>query len=631
MCGIAGILMKGSGTSPASADLQHVEAALQHRGPDNQSHFRDDRCALIHARLSILDPSPASHQPMQDQYGNVLVFNGEIYNFKSLRKELIELGCQFETDGDTEVLLAAYRTWDSDCLQKLNGFFAFAIYNQKTQDLFVARDRIGIKPLYFHEGESFFAFASNMKALYALGIPRDLDHNSIHHYLQLNYFPGKWTVYQNVQQVRPGEYISISKDKVERKKWYDIPEPENKDSQISTLTYSEKQSRLLDVLEDAVRLRLVSDVPLGAFLSGGIDSSVIVALASRHVPSLKTFSIGYRDEAHFDETEYANLVAEKYQTDHHVFSLSNDDLFEHLHDMLDQLDEPFADSSALAVYILSKKTREHVTVALSGDGADELFAGYHKYMGEFRMLDKSWKGEAVAALAPLWSGLPKSRNSFLSNRVRQLDRFSKGYKLSASDRYWRWAALASTEEVAELLQTDYQFDQAEELRRRISLSSPAEKGLEGVLLADQRMVLVGDMLRKADTMSMANGLELRVPFLDHRVVEFASSLSVSDRINGQYKKRILQDAARNLLPEQLYQRKKQGFEVPLLNWFRGPLQSYIFDDLFSRSFMKEQGLFNYEAIKSIQEQLMSRNPGEAVARIWALLVFQNWWKKFHLA
>ena len=375
---------------------------------------------------------------------------------------------------------------------------------------------------------------------------------------------------------------------------------------------------------------MVSDVPLGCFLSGGIDSSIIAGIARKYKPDLRTFSIGFRDEKFFDETGYANLVADHFKTDHTVFSLTNDDLLSHVGKVLEYFDEPFADSSALAVYILSRETRKHATVALSGDGADEMFGGYNKHAASYRILHKSWKERLAAALHPVWKSLPRSRNNKVANLFRQLHRFSEGARLDSRERYWQWAAFVNEHEakkmflpaIANQISDQYASRKSELLR-----SIPARETMNDILLADMQLVLPNDMLAKVDLMSMANSLEVRVPFLDYEVVNFAFSLPDSYKINSTGRKRILRDAYQGFLPEALYNRPKKGFEVPLLKWFRKELRSTITDDLLSRTLIEEQQIFEYGYISALKSELFSSNPGDSHARIWALIVFQTWWKR----
>ena len=632
MCGITGIFAFTDAGRSTLAALPAATDAIVSRGPDSQGHYVDGGVGLGFRRLAILDLSADGNQPMTDESGRyTIVFNGEIFNFKELRQKLLARGCRFHSQTDTEVILQLYITEGRGFLKKLNGFFGLAIYDREDDSLFIARDRLGEKPLLVYRDEDKLLFASEMKSLLALNVPRKLDYTSLSHYLQLNYIPGPATIFKGVKKLLPGTYLYVKGKKVVRKRWYKVPYDPKK-VQKNKLSYEQQQKKLVELLDEATARRLVADVPLGAFLSGGIDSSVVVALASRHTQHLNTFSIGYRDEPFFDETKYAQLVADRYKTNHTVFSLTNQDLYDHIFDVLNYFDEPFADSSALAVYILSKRTREKVTVALSGDGADELFSGYNKHMGEFQVRRGGFKAEAVASLNVLWDVLPKSRNSFFGNRVRQFQRFSRGMLAGPKDRYWDWATFAAAPAARGLLspaarrKVDKKL--AEKRRKDLLANLHADGDLNEVLLTDVQLVLPYDMLAKVDLMSMANSLEVRPPFLDPHVVEFAFSLPVSSKIDASLKKKIVQDAFRSLLPEELYKRPKHGFEVPLLKWFRGELRPLIEADLLADEFIEAQGIFDVAAIRTLKQQLFSRNPGDVHARIWALIVFQWWWKKW---
>lgn len=628
MCGITGIFAfnligKFNKVNTAAATL-----CLEQRGPDNQNIYNDNFVALGHRRLSVIDTSAVAHQPMWDETERyALVFNGEIFNYRELRSELEAKGITFFSQSDTEVLLKLFIREKEKCLDKLNGFFAFCIYDRQDQTFFIARDRYGVKPLLYLFDENKFLFASEMKAILQYGIEKTIDYTALHTYLQLNYIPAPNTIFKEVKKLLPGHYLTVDKGKLSITQYYTIPEEEN-----NTISYEAAQEKLKELLDASVQKRLISDVPLGAFLSGGIDSSVITALASRHKPDLHTFSIGFKDEKFFDETSYAKLVADHFKTEHTVFSLTNNDLYEHLHSILNYIDEPFADSSAINVYILSKQTRKHATVALSGDGADELLAGYNKHAAFYRSLHPGIKEKAVSALQPLWKMLPKSRNSSLGNNVRQLNRFAEGLKLSPKDRYWRWAAFADeseskklfTPQAAEQLSEEQYHELKTELLKHLGTSTT----LNEVLRTDTSLVLPNDMLTKVDWMSMANGLEVRTPFLDVDVVNFIFSLPEAYKINTRLRKRILQDAFRDILPAKLYNRPKKGFEVPLLKWFRREMKSMITDDLLSEKLIEEQGIFNYTEIEKIKTRLFSSNPGDVHARIWGLIVFQFWWKKY---
>jgi len=630
MCGIAGVFAFNEVGKDVFSKVKEANLALSKRGPDYAGFFEKASVSLTHARLSIIDISPEGNQPRHDEMGRyTIVFNGEIFNYKELRAELELEGTKFYSQSDTEVLLKSYIKWGVSVFNRLNGFFAFAIYDAQEDELIICRDRYGIKPLFIHQNENYFAFASELKALYKLGVNKEIDEVSLLQYLHLNYIPAPQTIVKNVTKFPIGHYAILNKNGVTVNSYYEIPafNPKKK-----VLTYEKAQEKLHELLEDAVKQRLVSDVPLGAFLSGGIDSSVIVALASKYVSQLNTFSIGYKDEPFFDETSYAKLVANQYKTNHTVFSLTNDDLLENVFGVLDYLDEPFADSSALAVFILSKLTRQHVKVALSGDGADELFAGYNKYKGALKANQKSLINNTVTSLHPLWEALPKSRNNPLGNLVRQLHRFSEGNKLSETERYWKWAGFAygnesfsllSNKMKAKVVMSDY-----ENRKANITKHLEYDKSVNGILRADMELVLQNDMLVKVDMMSMANSLEVRVPFLDYRVVDFAFSLPETYKINAQMKKRIVQDAFRPLLPTELYNRPKHGFEVPLLKWFRNELKSYISDDLLEDKFVEAQGIFDVQETRKLKQKLFSSNPEDSHARIWGLIVFQYWWKKY---
>lgn len=634
MCGITGVFAFTQAGRAALLRLPDSTDAIVRRGPDSAGHFTDEHCGLGFRRLAILDLRPEGNQPMESadvERRYHIVFNGEIFNFQELREELRAKGYHFRTGTDTEVILNMYAAYGRRFVKRLNGFFAFAIHDREDGSLFIARDRYGVKPLHVYRDADKLLFASEIKSLLALGAPRKLDLSSLHAYLHLGYLPGPASIFKKIRKLAPGSYLFVRKNKVMRKQWYKIPYDPKKVAK-NTSTYEQQQARLVELMDESVRRRLVADVPLGAFLSGGIDSSVVVALASRHTQHLNTFSVGYKDEPFFDETKYARLVAEKYKTNHTVFSLSNDDLYEHLHGMLDYFDEPFADPSALPVYILCHHTRQRATVALSGDGADELFAGYNKHRAEWQVRNGGWKAEAVTALEPLWNVLPKSRASTMGNRVRQLQRFARGMQMTAKDRYWAWAGLTAGDEAFNLLsqKTRKRLNKKLYAKRRAawldSLSAPGD--LNEVLLTDMRVVLPGDMLPKVDLMSMANSLEVRTPFLDYHVVDFAFSLPVSSKINGQMKKRIVQDAFRPLLPPELYKRPKHGFDVPMMSWFRGQLRPLIEEELLSDAFIEAQGLFDVDAIRALRAKLYSADPGEAVDRVWGLIVFQHWWKKY---
>ena len=621
MCGITGIFAFNQIGRFNMINLAKATSALETRGPDNQNLFNNEFVGLGHRRLSIIDTSAVAHQPMKDITGRYrLIYNGEIFNFRFLRNQLENKGVQFATNSDTEVLLYSLIEEGIECLSKLNGFFAFAFYDTQEETLLIARDRFGIKPLHLYQDEDKLLFASEVKSILAYGIEKKLNHSALYHYLQLNYLPSSLSMFEGVRKLLPGHYLIVNNKSVTEHTYYTTK------IRVNDRPYEQATLEFQSLLEQAVIDRLVSDVPLGTYLSGGIDSSIISAIAAKNVDKLQTFSIGYKDEAYFDETQYANLIAKHIGSEHTVFKLSNNDLFEHLFNMLDYLDEPFADSSALAVFILSKETRKSVTVALSGDGADELFAGYNKHAALYKMLHSGSKEQVVSALSGLWSILPKSRNNPITNSFRQLDRFAKASKMSPSERYWAWAAIGDAQYASNLIKNTSLT--REEVHNPFILSNSNKESISDTLLADINMVLPNDMLTKVDLMSMANSLEVRVPFLDYRVVEFAFNLKDEFKIKENDRKRIVKEAFKNYVPENFFNRSKHGFEVPLLKWLRNELNSLIQNDLLKTSFIEEQGIFNVTEVEKLKRKLHSINPGDAHAKIWALVVFQWWWKKY---
>lgn len=632
MCGITGIFAFNLVGKFNKVHVSAATMAIESRGRDFHNTYNDDWVGLGHRRLSIIDTSAAGHQPMWDRSQRfAIIFNGEIFNYRQLRADLEGKGVAFQSHADTEVLLHLYMREKEQCLSRLNGFFAFCIYDREEQTLFLARDRFGIKPLLYCFDDNKFLFASEMKAIVQYGIDKQLDYSSLLLYLQLNYIPGPDTIFSNVKKLQPGHYMTVARNKIDIQRWYAIPY--NAEAAANNrITYGEAKDKLKELLEDSVKARLVADVPLGSFLSGGIDSSVVAALAVRHKPDLQTFSIGYRDEKFFDETHYARAVAKKLNTRHEVFSLTNHDLYTHVESILNYIDEPFADSSAIAVYILSKETRKHATVALSGDGADELLAGYNKHTAAYRVLHPSSTDSLALALAPLAKLLPQSRNGALSNKVRQLIRFREGKSMTAPDRYWRWATLATKDQATAVLHPDLRTNMwlKDYVSRRKSLlgAIPGNETINDILYTDMQLVLPGDMLTKVDLMSMAHSLEVRVPFLDYRVVDFLFSLPDHFKIDRNIRKKILQDTFRDILPESLYNRPKKGFEVPLLKWLRHDMKQLVVDDLLSEKLVEEQGIFHYPEVERMVRQLYSSSPGDVHARIWGLVVFQWWWKKY---
>ncbi|HOY31594.1 MAG TPA: asparagine synthase (glutamine-hydrolyzing) [Bacteroidales bacterium] len=627
MCGISGIIAFSETGRNYLQNIHAAVAAMKTRGPDNNGVYINGNVAFGHNRLSVIDVSDAASQPFTDESGRyTIVFNGEFFNFKSHRDQLISRGIQLKSTSDTEVLLYLYMLEGTACLQKINGFFALAIHDKHEDTVFIARDRMGVKPLLIYKDRDKLCFASEMKALFAMQIPKQLDRVSLHAYMQMNYIPANFTMISHVVKLEPGNYLMVRKNSAEQKQYYAMPySPGQTDAKAD---YDTSCKRVKQLLLESVEKRMISDVPLGAFLSGGVDSSVIVALASQFTKQLNTFSIGFRDEPFFDETRYAQIVANKFNTSHTVFSLTQDDLLAVLFDVLDYVDDPFADSSAIAVYLLSRETRKFVTVALSGDGADELFGGYLKHTGEYKIRMAGPPEKLLKYCLPLINRLPQSRNSAFSNKVRQIAKYANGLKLSDRERYWRWCSFISEEDAGHIILKKIDIDEYLERKNTILKNITCKGSMNDVLFADMKHVLVNDMLTKVDLMSMASSLEVRTPFLDVELVNYVFSLPDSFKVQGNLRKRILQDAFKDDLPAEIFHRAKHGFEVPLLKWFRNELFSMINDDLLHDDFIAGQGIFSVAETKKLKTRLQSNNPGDVHAQIWGLLVFQYWWKKY---
>jgi len=623
MCGITGIIAFNESAKNDFTKLNAALETLSKRGPDSKGTYTHNNIAFAHSRLAIIDVSDAASQPFTDASGRyTIVFNGEIYNFKEFKNELLQKKISFRSHSDTEVLLYLFITEGVSCFEKLNGEFAFAIYDKIEECTTIVRDRYGIKPLFYYQDADKFIFGSELKALLAFGIPKEIDEISLQLYLHLNYIPAPDSIFKNVKKMEAGSFIQIKNKSIHQKKYYEIPYSEILSDHLN---YNDSKKKFSDLLHQSVEMRMIADVPLGSFLSGGIDSSVITAIAAKHTKNLHTFSIGFKDEPLFDETAYAEMLSKLHKTNHTVFSLSNEALFSDLYSMLDYMDEPFADSSALAVYILSKNTRKYVKVALSGDGADELFGGYNKHAAELKARTFGKQKVLANSLLPVLKVLPKSRNSKMGNKIRQMNKFLEGINLSEKERYWRWAGFTNEHHKNIFLKNEK--NKSEFDARKKDILKDISPDFNSVLYTDVNLVLQNDMLVKVDRMSMANSLEIRSPFMDHHIVDFAFSLPPQFKIDGNIRKKILKETFKNDLPDEILKRSKQGFEVPLLKWFQTDLKAMITDDLLSEKFILEQGIFSPEEIKKLKTELFSNNPNDSVARIWALIVFQYWYKK----
>jgi asparagine synthase (glutamine-hydrolysing) len=573
MCGIAGIFHCGTIKPVDPARVERMSNALAHRGPDGSGVWTAPGVGLGHRRLSIIDIA-GSPQPMHSADGRaVLVYNGEIYNYRELRRELAGLGAQFRTDGDSEVILAAYQQWGADCLRRFNGMFAFAIYDGDRRELFLARDRLGVKPLFMAPlSDGSLAFASELKGLLAHPLlRREADPLAIEDYLAWGYVPDHRSILKGVEKLPAGHYRVLRHNTAPPApvRWWDISFAERRKGRAADL-----EAELLHYLREAVTSRMVADVPLGAFLSGGVDSSSVVALmaeASRE--PVKTCSIGF-DVAAFDETSYAEQIARLFGTDHHARAVSADQ-FGEIDTLAAMFDEPFADASALPTWRVSQLARETVTVALSGDGADEAFAGYRRQVFQAheeqarRWLPASFRQSVLGGLGAIY---PKADWAPQPLRLKTTLLSLAG---SGAEGYARALSVTPPEVRRPLYAPDFARQigdyRAENAVIRLMDGAPARNGLDRAQYADLMFWLPGDILTKVDRTSMAASLEAREPLLDHRLIEFAASLPENLRVRGRQGKVLLKRAMRRYLPENVLYRPKQGFVTPISAWLRGPL------------------------------------------------------------
>lgn len=620
MCGIVGIANFHHSVLEHTHSLQQSIQKLSHRGPDYQHMYTNTHVLFGHSRLSIIDTSPSAHQPFLDkskQYA--IVFNGEIYNFLELRQKLKKKGYDFETRSDTEVLLYLYIEEGIECLRQLNGDFVFAIYDQKKQNIFIARDRFGIKPLYYSIQNHTLYFSSELKGLLPLlRHTPSMSHDSMLLYLQLNYIPAPLTIYDNIYKLKPGHFIVFDASNHHIKPYYQLPQKiEN------GIEEAEAVKTFSNLLVQSVERRLISDVPIGCFLSGGLDSSIISALAKQFKPDLNTFTISFKQHSFFDESPDAERVAKHLGTRHHSIPVDEQELLEIIPTLLEHLDEPFADSSAIAVSVLAKYTHKHITVALSGDGADELLGGYYKHTAHdlaFRWYP--WRHIFYPAHWVLGL-MPQSRNTPWQNKVRQLKKFSDGILTPHTQRYWNWATFMHEAKAQTLLK------KTENRLSYLSFIPTEAASMHQVLINDISLVLPNDMLFKTDSMSMMHSLEVRVPMLDHELVNFTVSLPASFKIKKKQRKIILKKAFAHLLPYGTMHKPKHGFEVPMHSWLQGPL-SPLLNELTEKSFIEKQQLFRYQEVRKLIEMNRSFNPSDSSVHLWNLIVFQYWWKKIYL-
>lgn len=615
MCGIAGVVSATRESNISEALVRHMCNQIVHRGPDDEGIYVADGAGLGMRRLSIIDLS-GGHQPVFNEDRNCwIVYNGEVYNFPELRPELESRGHRFYTKTDTEVIIHLYEEMGADCVKKLRGMFGLAIYDKTKRKLILARDRLGKKPLHYalHRGNLYFA--SEIKSILAVAPElAEVNAQALFEYLYYGYVPEPLTAFTGIHKLPSGHLLEFQNDEIRIRQYWDLPAYETHSPKNEEECLEELESRLLE----ATRIRLISDVPLGAFLSGGTDSSTVVALMARASSGpVKTFSIGFKKDD-FDEASYARIVAQKFGTEHHEMILEPD-VVQTVEHLTSSLEEPFGDSSMLPTYYVAQMARRHVTVALSGDGGDEVFAGYDRY--------------SIHARHGVFEHIPGWARKFYREKIfPRVPYGMKGRRLSYNislpwqERYVdRLSFLPDFERDRPLLSEDFRSvlrrseDPANVLRRRF-VAAPTNDPVSQLLYVDTKTYLVDDILTKVDRMSMLNSLEVRVPILDHVLVEWATSLGHEWKLRGTKQKYILRKLAERVgVPREVLYRQKRGFSLPLVHWMRNELKDMLEILLEPRSL--ERGYFQPEGIRGVMS-------GKNTARIWRLLMFELWHRNF---
>lgn len=624
MCAISGII---DFENPVDKqELFDMNNAMILRGPDEGGVFIDEHIGLGHRRLAIIDVK-SGHQPMSiedEQY--IIVYNGETYNFHEIKKELQSKGAYFSTESDTEVILWAYKLLGIKvCLDMLEGMYAFAIYDKKLGKAFVARDKFGEKPIYYCLKDDRLVFASELKAFHPNINNYRINHTALNLFLSLSYIPAPYTIYEGINKLEAGHYFEIDLNKgiISKNKYFDVV---NEIDEKQT-DFVNAQKKIRELLKESIKKRMVSDVPYGAFLSGGIDSSIVCCLMNElSEQSIKTFSIGYK-EKDYDETERAELIANHIKSDHTQFTLSYSDVLEILDEIILYYDEPFGDTSAIPSYYVAKLAKEKVSVVLTGDCADELFGGYMKYLADY--YTKKYNSypkflrtvfETLIRFCPI--------NHHTNNILRKVKKIIKNSKLSDFDLYYSMICLGYDDNSRSNLLRDGLFYDIKKIYKWQWDKLPAQCSfLQKEQLMDSQGVLEGNMFPKMDRACMHVSLENRAPFIDRKLFHLAINLTDELKINGTNKKYILKEAFKDLLPNETLKFGKRGFGVPVDYWFKNELKEEL-DSLLSRDLIEKQGLFNYDYVNKLLEDHIEGRENH-IFKIWNLFVFQKWYTKIY--
>ena len=627
MCGISGVAVT-TGSIDAGA-ARRMADVLSHRGPDDDGIYLDSHAALGHRRLSIIDLSADAHQPMSNEDGTLwLIYNGEIYNYAEIADDLRSRGHTFRSRTDSEVIIHGFEEWGDECLQKLNGMFAFALWDKTAQRLVLGRDRLGVKPLYYYADASKIVFGSELKAILSYpGVTRDLDHAALDDYFSLNYVVPPKTPFRDIKQVEPGHLLNWEKGKYTQKKYWDVRfQPAN--------GHAPKERDLVpevfELLKECVRKRLVADVPVGAFLSGGLDSSAVVYFMRQFATGpLKTFSVRFADKS-YDEGTYALEVAKLLGTDHHEVFCTAEDMASLIEKSVYHADNLTADISNVPMYMVSRLARQHVTVVLSGDGGDEVFGGYPIYQADrlasyYRRVP-AWLRNGM--VQPLVHALPASSNKLsLDYKARK---FVEGAALSPARAHYTWRTIFTPDEKLNLYSRDFavatEGHLPHETWSQLFAANPDISDMEKGFYSDYKTFLSGSILPKIDTMSMASSLEAREPLLDYELVEYMARVPLEFKLKGLTTKYLFKKAMSSVLPERIVYRKKAGFHTPLAGWFRKELRSLV-EDVLSKEKVTATQVLDSNYVERLKQEHHSGQANHSY-KIWGLMNFMIWCNHF---
>jgi asparagine synthase (glutamine-hydrolysing) len=623
MCGIAGRLNFASENYASSQLIRRMTDLIAHRGPDSEGQYLSGPLGLGHRRLSIIDVS-AGAQPLCNEDKSIwIVFNGEIYNFLELRAQLLNKGHVFTTASDTEVIVHLYEEYGTECLGLLKGMFAFAIWNDKSKELLLARDRVGIKPLYYSHKADFIAFASEIKSILVNPeIERDINFQGLDLFLSFLYLPGRETLFKDVQKLEPGHYLLVRNGKILKRQYWELTSQPR-----ACANFQREAENLNELLRAKLRAHMISDVPVGFLASGGVDSTALLSYAGEETDKqIKTFTVGFSEQNFADERPYARAASDAFNTEHHEISISANEFINFLPAYIWHMEEPVCEPPAIALYYISKLAREHVKVLLSGEGGDEAFAGYPEYRN-FSLLErlKSFGPIGRAVAAPLF----RHGNVF---GLAKLRRFEPMLNVALQDYYYSRSSTPfehfnpiKAQLYSPALRQEVNGSHPGNLVHSFFHKAQSANVLQQMLFVDTKTWLPDDLLVKADKMTMATSVELRVPFLDHEVLEFAAGLPQDFKLRGFRTKRILKHCFRNRVPREILKRKKTGFPVPYNKWLRHDAKDFVVETLTSRK-ARERDLFNKSQVEKLLRTFLETGAGAKL--IFSLLVLELWYEKF---